>query len=459
MSDASKSVVKQRVRLHPNNAPSGGAYSASNFPAINFVIGTQRAWMDPRTLRLNGKLTIKNNAGVPVVNDSTTLAGSLTSGATLNNVVGVSSIFDECNISTLNGRNLETIRNYNRYLSASKPLMNTSMDYNNGLGLKDPMNTDKSLTNQKTANVEHDFSIPIEAGMFEGGGRLINLSEKGFSGLQIDFLLAQNSQVVQPFFSYNPTKNTTSATATFNYEVKNLTLTFDLKRPGDALFASLPSSGVLNYQSVNTLHSTLLSSDQTLTMRFGARNVLSVTHNICPSLWVNNIQVDSFQSLPPQINVSATGASTTAKVRNVQYMRGGQLYPYNFLLDSEAQVDIDNIGNASPQAQIMKPFLNSVSLHDNRRNKLNPNTNVGLLTSVSPTGPEATPLASGSDPKTLFGLGCPMDTNRQGVSFNNVEYAVRLQSELNDTDANAFYTFTRVRNVAQFSPTGINIVE
>ena len=298
MSVASKSVVRQRVSLHPNNAPSGGAYSAANFPAINFIIGTQRAFLDPRTLRLNGKLTIKNNAGIPIVNDNTTLAGSVTSGATLNNVVGVSSIFDECNISTLNGRNLETIRNYNRYLSATKPLMNTSLDYNNGLGLKDPMSSDKSLTNQKTANIEHDFSIPIECGMFEGAGRLINLSEKGFSGLQIDFLLAQNSQVVQPFFSYNPAKTTTSATATFNYEVKDLTLSFDVKRAGDALFASLPSSGTLNYQSISTLHSTLLSSDQTLTMRFGARNVLSVTHNMCPSLWVNNISVDSFQSLP-----------------------------------------------------------------------------------------------------------------------------------------------------------------
>ncbi len=458
MSDASKSVVKQRVRLHPNNAPSGGAYSASAFPAINFVIGTQRAFLDPRTLRLNGKLTIKNNAGAPIANDNTQ-AQSATNGATMNNSIGVSSIFEECNISTLNGRNLETIRNYNRYLSTTKPLMNTSMDYNNGLGLKDPMTTDKSLTNQKTANVEHDFSIPIECGMFEGGGRFINLSEKGFHGLQIDFLLAQNAAVIQPYYAYNPAKSTTSATATFNYEVKDLTLTFDLKRPGDKLFQSLPSSGILNYNTISTLHSTLLSSDQTMTMRFGSSNVVSVTHSMVPSLWVNNIAVDSFQNLPPQIGVSAAGASQTAKVRSVQYMRGGQLYPYNFMLDSEKQADLDNVGNPAPQAQIMKPYLNSVSLYDNRRNKLNTTTNVGIFTSTQPAGSDALPIGSAPDPKTLYGLGVPMDTNRQGVSFANVEYAVRLQSELNDTDANAFYTFTRVRNVAQFSPQGINVVE
>ena len=52
-----------------------------------------------------------------------------------------------------------------------------------------------------------------------------------------------------------------------------------------------------------------------------------------------------------------------------------------------------------------------------------------------------------------------MDSNRQGVSFKDREYAIRIQSELADTDANAFFTFTRVRNIAQFSPTGINVIE
>lgn len=452
------SVQKQRVRLTPNNQPSGNTYSAQNFPAINFVIGRQAAFLESRSLRLNGTLSIKNNAGALVVNDNTAVGASATNGATLNNVIGISSLFDEVTVSTLSGRNLETVRSYNRYCAASKPLLNNSMDYNNGLGLSDPMQTDKSITNAKTANVEVDFSIPIEIGMFDGG-KLINISEKGFHGLQLDFLLAQNASCIQPYFTYpGGVKTPISATATFNYEIKNLSLTFDLIRADARLFASLPSSGVISYQTVSTLHSTLLSSDQTINLRFGASNVLSTTHTITPALHINNIQVDSFATGEPRKNVQPNTDGQPAKIKNVQYMRAGVLYPFNFILDSEAQADLNNANVEAPQAQIMKPFLNSVSLYDNKRNKMNPQTNIGLNTKVGQDG-SALPLASAGDPKTVFGLGVPMDSNRQGVSFKDREYAVRIQSELVDTDANAFFTFTRVRNIAQFSPTGINVIE
>ena len=146
-------------------------------------------------------------------------------------------------------------------------------------------------------------------------------------------------------------------------------------------------------------------------------------------------------------------------------MRAGQLFPYNFMLDSEKQADLDGVGNPAPQAQIMKPYLNAASLYNNTHNKLNPLSNIGINTGVVPTGGASygpgggLPLACGSDPKSVWGLGVPMDANRQGVSFKDREYAIRIQSELNDTDANAFFTFCRSRNVAEFSPAGINVVE
>ena len=455
------SVQKQRVRLTPNNQPSGNAYSAQNFPAINFVIGRQRAFLDPRTLRLSGQLTVKNNVNASVVND-TTQPSSATNGATLNNFIGVSSLFDECTISTLNGRNLETVRNYNRLMALGKPLMNNSLDYNNGLGLKDPMQTDKSLTNAKTVNVEHDFSIPIQCGMFDSD-KLINISDKGMHGLQIDLLLAQNAGVIQPYFRYTgvrPTdKEIVNAGVTFNYEIKNLSLTFDLTRLDDRTFNQLPSSGLLTYNSVSTLHSTLLSQDQTINLRFGNSNVLSVSHSIIPALNVNNINVDSFALGEPRKGVVPGVIGTVAKVKNVQYMRAGQLFPYNFMLDSEAQADLGNaLGNASPQAQIMKPFQNSVSLYEYSHTKLTPLSNIGINSANAPAG-GALPLASGPDPNSIFGLGTAMDCNRQGVSFKDREYAIRIQSELDDTTANSFFTFSRNRNVAQYSPTGITVLE
>jgi hypothetical protein len=140
-------------------------------------------------------------------------------------------------------------------------------------------------------------------------------------------------------------------------------------------------------------------------------------------------------------------------------MRAGVLYPYNFILDSEKQADVALAGNPAVQAQIMKPFQNSVSLYDNSATKFSPNTNLGIRSSVMSGNGLATPLSVGGDPNTIFGLGVPMDSNAQGVSFKDREYSVRIQSELDDTTANTFFTFTRVRNVAQYSPTGITVLE
>lgn len=455
------SLTKQRVRLSPNNQPSGNSYSSQNFPQINFIIGRQQAFLDPRTLRLNGTFSLKNVSNTPpsIVQNDQTLAASNTNGATLSNSIGISSLFDEANVSTLNGRSIECVRNYNRYLASSKPLVNGSMEYSNGLGLRDPMLSTKSVTNQKTANVSTQFSLPLEAGIFQGGA--VNLSEKGFHGLSVDLLLAQNAQVVSPYFLYTgttpSTKTPVSATSTFSYEINNLTLTFDLLRPDQSLFDRLPSSGAMSYNTISSLHSTLLSSDQTINLRFGASNVISVSHSIIPSLHINNIRVDSFQQCEPQINVSSTADGDVAKIKSVQYMRAGVLFPYNFMLDSEAQAGI----NATPavQAQIMSPYLNSVSLYSNKRNKFNPLTNLGINSAGAPAGSGSMPLASASDPNSLFGLGTAMDSTRQGVSFKDREYAVRIQSQLDDTDANAFFTFTRVRNIAQYSPTGIVVLE
>ena len=464
------SQTKQRVRITPNNQPSGGVFSAQNFPAINFVIGSQRAWLDPRTLRLNGQFELKNLDGNLPANNTVAGAPPLPhqNGVSLNNSIGVSSFFDEVNISTYSGaKNLETVRSYNRYLAACKPLMHSSLDYDNGLGLQDAMCTNKSLSNARTACVETDFSIPINVGMLDSDGYL-NLSEKGFSGLNIDLLLCQNAQAVQPFYTYSGTKKTdkTAHTAdqTFNYSIRDLNLTYDLVIPDDQLYNSLPSSGVLQYNTIATLHSTLISSDQTINLRLNANRVLSVSHSIIPSLHVNNIKVDSFQLCKPQKNVSPNGDGDNAEVRTVQYLRAGQLYPFNFLLDSEEQADINPANglqgdNPSPQAQIMKPYLNSVSLYNNSHNKFNPLSNIGIASGQALAGNNAQPLAASPDPRSLFGLGVCMDSNKNGVSFKTREYAIRIQSELNNTSANALFSFSRIRNVAQFSPAGISVVE
>jgi hypothetical protein len=136
-------------------------------------------------------------------------------------------------------------------------------------------------------------------------------------------------------------------------------------------------------------------------------------------------------------------------------MRAGQLFPYNYVLDSENQ-GVSEV----PQTMIEEPALNSVSLYDNTHSSLNPMSNVGINTKTAFAGSKVgLPSPVANDPVSVFVLGVPMDSTRQGVSFKDREYAIRIQSNLDDTTANTLHTFVRCRNVAEFSPTGVNVLE
>lgn len=444
---------KQRISLHPNNQPSGNKYTATTFPQINFVIARQPAMLLPGTLRLNGTFNLLNNNNNPV--NIPSLASSATNGASLNNRIGISSVLEEVSISTLNGRNLETVRNYNRYLASSKPIMNNMFDYNNGLNLEDPFLSSKSVSNSRVANVETQFSIPIEVGML--GDQPINISEKGFHGLQLNLLLAQNATVSQPYFNYllGSTPQISLATDLYDYELKNVFLTFEVIKPPPEFFNKLPSSGLLSFNTISTLHSNIQSSDTTVNLRLGCNNAISTTHTLIPAVHANNRNVDSFRLCEPETNVTTTQKGIQAKIRTVQYMRAGQLFPYNFVLDSENQ-GVEGV----PQTMIQEPALNSISLYDNKHISFNPMSNVSINTKSAFAGSDVgLPKPVANDPESIFVLGVPMDSTKQGVSFRDREYAIRIQSGLDDTTANTLNTFVRCRNVAEYSPTGINVLE
>ncbi len=442
---------RHRVSIHPNNSPSGSKFSALTFPQINFVIARQNAFLLPQTLKLNGTFVLKDNTNAKPVNLPSAVA-SPNNGSTINNRVGLASCIDEVTIQTLNGRNLETVRNYNRYLASSKPFMNNSFDYNNGLNLNDPFLGSKSVATCRAANVETNFSIPIEVGML--GDMPLNISSKGFHGIQLNILLAQNAAVSQPFALYDFDGNKTEvlSTTNYSYELQNVFLTFDLVKPSAEFFNRLPSSGLLGFNTIQSMHSTILASDTTVNLRLGCRNAISVTHTLIPSSEVNNRGNDSFRLSGPE-----APAGTKKDIRTVQYMRAGELFPYNFVLDSEKE-GIDK----NPQSMIAEPALNSVTLYENQHSSLNPMSNVGINNQKAFAGAKqevGLPYPMALDPDSAFILGVPMDSEKQGANFKDREYAIRIQSGLDDTTANSLFTFVRCRNVAEYSPTGVNVVE
>ena len=410
-------------------------------------------------MRLTGKLRVVDNGGALPTNVTNGSGASATSGVATSQNVGVHSIIDEVSISTLNGRNMETIRSYNRYVATTRPFHTASADVTNGASLYDASFATKSNSNALVVNQEQSFAIQIRTGLLQND--IIPLGEKGLHGMQITISLAQNSQVLQPFFLYDPAAPTGTAVnafgagGNFKYEVFDLALTFDTLIASSALQARIPSSGVLAYNSVQTLHSSLLSSDQSINLRFGANAVLSVTHSMIPSIHLNNIQVDSMRLCEPENGATSTARGTRAPVTEVHYMKAGRLFPYDFFLNSETQAL-----EQRPPSMILEPAQNSVSLYDTDDSALSPCTVIGLTSARMFLAQNvATPYPTLPDPLSLYILGVPMDSQRTGVSFKQEQYNVRIQSSLNQRSPQSFFTFCTSRNIVSYSPAGIMVVD
>ena len=223
----------------------------------------------------------------------------------------------------------------------------------------------------------------------------------------------------------------------------------------------MPSSGQFVFNSINSLTSTLIASDSTTTLRLGVKNALSITHSLIPAIHQNNQKMDSLALPTLTTGATATTFGTYAPLNSIQYMRGGMLFPYNYILDSETQAQEGN-----PSAQISEPALHSATLYEDGHHSMNPltNTSPGLNNipqfAVNPSNIKGgVSLATAPDANSDFILGIPCDSQKVGVDYSMSDYSFRIKSDINGQTPYQFYTFVRCRNVALYSPTGIEVVE
>tara|TARA_R110001592_G_scaffold266519_1_gene532227 strand:- start:3005 stop:4396 length:1392 start_codon:yes stop_codon:yes gene_type:complete len=460
-----QSFTKRRVIITPNNSPSLNIFSASNFPNIQFVLSNQNGMLDPRTLRLNYKLNIVK--GTIRVANNPVLVPSATNGISFNNRAGSLSTINQVNVSSMNGRNIETLQNFNRYISTFTPNTENQFDLINTLSTGDPFVSSKSVCACRQANVPTTHSVPLKTG-FLSGSTPINLSTKGFHGLNINIQLAQNANAVGPFTFFTdsitgvPVRNIVASSDTaYEYQLSDVFLSYDIYMPSDTIFNAMPSSGQFIFNSINSLTSTLIASDSTSTLRLGVKNVLSITHSLIPAIHQNNQKMDSLALPPLTTGATATSFGTYAPLNSIQYMRGGMLFPYNYILDSETQAQEGN-----PSAQISEPALHSCTLYEDGHHGMNPltNTSPGINNipqfAVNPSNIKGgVSLAQAPDANSDFILGIPCDSQKVGVDYSMSDYSFRIRSNINGTVPFQLFSFVRCRNVALYSPTGIEVVE
>jgi len=460
-------VQVMKSEILPLNAPSEGKFSFKNgFPLISFQISQREALLDGKSLRLNGKVKLMKQDGAHINNNGNSSQGG--GGGNPYNTcfdsrIGVASVFQQITISSSDGRTLEQIRQYPRWLSTNMAYTHSQedLDSNSQVG---GLTASRSATGALIQNQEVSFSIPLRCGLLSGTDG-INLS--AVNGLIITLELAPDFQALSPWLkqdgNYVAGSGAVSDTALgANYEVSDLTMSYDLHIPEDA--NSLNKKGdIMAYNAVSHIYSVVNSSDQTTNLNLGTQKTLSIIHNHIPSTFVNNPEVNS-NSTPRLRNKGDTAPyyalGEEIDPKSVSFQRGGVLFP----LDNRVEVEpVGSETNERNEVQSEKSIqaLNAVKpYHASNHLLMSQRTETGITAQTDCMG-SCRYESNLPDFSACQSIGVRTDPYQVGVSYNNTNYAVRVQSDLGTgaggASPNALYTYVLAQNVLNASDRGISV--
>ena len=441
----------EKFQVLPSNQPSNNTYSFRNGnPIITISIPAQAKYLKPSSVRINGKLRIKDSTGA-IVNNNELRGGAAGVNARLSSRVGVSSCFQNVVLSSeATNQSLEAIRQYGRLVSTILSSTHSQQDYASEKSVVALMNGFNSGT-ANLSNNEVQFSIPLYCGILQGGNP-IPLSQNGINGLRIQLELASDQQLLH---------GAEAASSNCFYELADISVSGDLLIPDDQGVQKLmvQGSGAFQYNSWSSLYSVINSSDSTQTYNLANSQVLSVIHNFLPVNASNNYASDGYSN-PMLKNTDNTGTNydQPCNLKKVSFSRGGVKLGFDYDFDCQEQ----NANNV-PETQVMMNYLNafqpintlskmlnSKQLMNFGGNDLVPYRPVSALVNRS-SGVDA-------DPNRNFGIGLAMDrVSDVGVSFKGQSYSTRIISDLDGKSPNAVFTFILSKNVLQYSPNGILI--
>ena len=435
---------RQKVEVMPLNPPNDLTYSfKKGNPIVSFQIAQQDKMLLGNSVRLNGTLVV-NQSGGGLVNNNTNKGGAAVE-VRINERIGVHSCLQQITFSNQNNQTIESVRQYGRYLSSVVPLTHSADDLNTNLQLKGLQSYKNNITGN-LVNVPVEFSIPFLTG-FLNSGSPIPLGQAGVGGINIQLELAPDSMVL---FG----ADAASGTGAF-YELKNLSLTYDLLVPNAAGVAAMSSggSGSMSYNSINHLYSVINTGESTSSFNIGSANTIATIHNFIPANEINNYSVDSFET--KQLRNSPYNKADDVIPQEVDFIKSGVRFPLNYTIDNRTAQTQD-----TPSSQINRNFMNAVKPFRQTNHILNGNTTeLAKNDEVYEDTQLDIPTSRVVDEKECFGIGVAMDNlSRVGVNYKNQNYAVRIRSSLDGVSPNSMFSYVLSKNTLMWSPQGIQVV-
>lgn len=502
-------VNREQVEIHPLNPPPAGYSFRNGFPSIQFEIANQPKFLVGSSVRLNGTLRIctagsteqapitPNNVNHATAGGAVGMTGGRSTGnfvaggtnATPNCVsiperIGVNSCLSQVTLSSQESQQtLEVIRNYGRYLVSAMPLTSSKDDFDTTMQIK-CLTASRSAQGAQLVNNDVSFCVPLSTGMLRGAQAPIPLGTNGVRGLAVQVDLSSDAQALNGFYTFNSDAtqfeagtviehNQAKDTGGAYFELRDVTLSYDLLVPdadGENRM-QIPATGALTYNSVSSLYSVLMASDQSTTLNLNTRKTISVYHNTIPAKRLNNYDQNSFAT-PVLEAATAAGQDDPQADEEVSFSKGGQLFPLDNILD--VRWDPTDQTAQRPLAATTINYANAITPYSEwYHNLMSLNTQIPALGS---TAAGSSDFGAGyvtdvdvlnyqqrantaCEPRDMHGYGVRQGPYpSSGVDYQRTNYTLRVKSGLNQTTPNSLYTFVLAENVLMYSPQGVQVM-
>jgi len=435
------------IEIRPDNIPADGKVSFKNgFPVLSFTISAQDGLLDPRSIRIVGDFAVfKNNARTPVVN---------TDGLTMNNRLGIYNVIDTLTVRSVRSKMIcESIRHYAKYMNSYISMTSSLQDQVGHFGetcliMPNSQTFRKSVVESRNTDAvaTNSFSFHLPCG-FVMSGQFVNLRPDAFGGVQIEFNLMPDSNVL-----YAENGSSAGLTEAF-YELSNLKLCCEVQDIPPGELTSGESEGMYEFNTITSLYTSINSTNAQLQYNLAQRNVLSAFLTFMPVSNINTLTADGQATTYP----SGKGASATALAffKRIQFLKGGSKFPADF--DYVNSITKDANGTL-PDPQIVKTFIEAIH-PEGGGDKLsispvNCNRSYDMATAVASSSYAQIPEGGG-----VIGLGVKYGLSGQGEDFSTEQWGVSIESELDRNNPIGVYIFIKSKAQLIYNSNGIQLLQ
>lgn len=452
MSQQINVIGKAPFMMYPINKQSIYSYYKNSPEIVLEFAPTQNRLCKSSSMRIVGKLTIKNKDGSEVLpanrfdtvsNTNDNIINGCEKVVYINEKIGCNGFVSNMTIGPMNGGVYEQARYYNRVLANTVPVQSSYQDMCASLQLLMSGYPNNDMISRECGG-PIEFALPLTSGYIQSNP-MTTLDR----GLSIKLDLASDAQFLLG-----------ASASDFYYELSDFSLI------GDYLMLSgnLKNTGG-QYTAIQSFSNVINSSNTHNNVPMALSAVSTIFQSYIPSAWTNNPYYDAF-SLCKMLNKSGNSDYTeTDGIDIITFNRGAIRFPLSYEVDERLQNTNDSF-----QTVRSRQYLDSIeSYAGNTDSLICPETEVvpGMVTKrtndlQTPAYPDGGmqlrwtknagefhrngPIEAS---KYIYGYGNKQDRLNSGIyaNYQNASFNYSLTSQLDNVSTQVYTFATSVTNV------------